>query len=313
MNDFNSFIKMRVGFGYSEHGMKYAKSYALFIFNNYTEEEEVTEEMLTKYLSLHPHENHNTYSNIIGEIRTFSNYLVSIGKKAFVPDKTYTYSKKRTHYIPYLLNDEELSLFFNHLDSYDDNDLFERNDNKKFVFPVMYRMMYCCGLRPQEVVNLKMEDVDLKTGEIYVRETKSYRDRHIVMSSDMLHLCQQYMNYYISDNCTYFFEKQNGSKYTHDDLHYCIYHFKKKTGFNKPNFRSYCFRHMFATQNIINWINNDEDINLLFPYLRVYMGHSKLDYTLYYIHLLPEHLRKKAAIDTNAYDFIYPEIESSEI
>ena len=54
-------------------------------------------------------------------------------------------------------------------------------------------MMYCCGMRPQEVLNLKTIDVDLAFGDIYIRKTKSYRDRHIIMSSDMLDLCHRYI------------------------------------------------------------------------------------------------------------------------
>lgn len=54
---------------------------------------------------------------------------------------------------------------------------------------------------------------------------------------------------------------------------------------------------MFATENLIKWINNSEDITMLLPYLSVYMGHTDIRHTLYYIHLLPEHLRKAAKID----------------
>ena len=35
----------------------------------------------------------------------------------------------------------------------------------------------------------------------------------------------------------------------------------------------------------------------LLPYLSAYMGHSELTSTLYYVHLLPENLRRSKGVD----------------
>lgn len=75
LDDFESFIKFRIGTGYAGYAMNYAKRYAQFLYSNYGNEEEVTEEILQEYLKLHPHNNHNTYANAIAEIRTFSKYI----------------------------------------------------------------------------------------------------------------------------------------------------------------------------------------------------------------------------------------------
>ena len=100
LDDFESFIKFRIGTGYAGYAMNYAKRYAQFLYSNYGNEEEVTEEMLQEYLKLHPHNNHNTYANAIAEIRTFSKYINQTGRKAYIPDKDYTYWKKRTDSYP---------------------------------------------------------------------------------------------------------------------------------------------------------------------------------------------------------------------
>ena len=55
LDDFESFIKFRIGTGYAGYAMNYAKRYAQFLYSNYGNEEEVTEEMLQEYLKLHPH------------------------------------------------------------------------------------------------------------------------------------------------------------------------------------------------------------------------------------------------------------------
>lgn len=312
LHDFDMFIKSRINSGYAGYAMNYAKNFALFVIENYQDEEEVTENMLTAYLSFHPHQNHNTYLNVIAEIRSFTRYLNYIGKNAYIPDEKYSTSKSRLSFHPYLLSDDEMRLFFNHLDSYDENDLYEGRENKRFVFPVMYRMMYCCGMRPQEVLNLRTEDINLDTGEIYIRKTKSYKERHIFMSNDMIELCKLYSENYCAFENEYYFSHINVKKYDAYHLHACINHFRKITGFNKECFRSYCFRHSFATDNIKKWIENEEDLNVLIPYLSVYMGHTNLNDTLYYIHLLPENFRNNPKVDWESLKKIYPEVGDND-
>ena len=45
----------------------------------------------------------------------------------------------------------------------------------------------------------------------------------------------------------------------------------------------------------------------LLPYLPAYMGHSELTSTLYYIHLLPDTLRRSKGIDWDMLTRIYGE------
>ena len=72
--------------------------------------------------------------------------------------------------------------------------------------------------------------------------------------------------------------------------------------------RPYDLRHSFASRNIINWLNAGRDVMQLLPYLSVYMGHSELTSTLYYVHLLPEELRKSVKIDWNQFAKIYEDV-----
>lgn len=43
----------------------------------------------------------------------------------------------------------------------------------------------------------------------------------------------------------------------------------------------------------------------LLPYLSAYMGHSELTSTLYYVHLLPEKLRRSKGVDWDFLSSIY--------
>lgn len=43
----------------------------------------------------------------------------------------------------------------------------------------------------------------------------------------------------------------------------------------------------------------------LLPYLSAYMGHSELTSTLYYVHLLPENLRRSKGVDWDFLSRVY--------
>ena len=51
--------------------------------------------------------------------------------------------------------------------------------------------------------------------------------------------------------------------------------------------RLYDLRHTFATHRLHQWVKEGKDVNACLAYLSEYMGHSNLESTAYYIHLLP--------------------------
>lgn len=52
--------------------------------------------------------------------------------------------------------------------------------------------------------------------------------------------------------------------------------------------RPYDFRHHFAYANMNLWLREGKDVNAMLPYLMKYMGHSDIENTLYYFHLVPD-------------------------
>ena len=65
-----------------------------------------------------------------------------------------------------------------------------------YVLPIIFRMMYCCGIRPQEPLSLLCDDVNLDTGEIFIRQAKRQKDRRILMSSDLTKFCRKYDSFF---------------------------------------------------------------------------------------------------------------------
>jgi len=65
--------------------------------------------------------------------------------------------------------------------------------------PTLYRLIYTCGLRPNEGRELLAENINFETGEILITHTKRNKERFVVMSDDMLALARRYEQRRISD------------------------------------------------------------------------------------------------------------------
>ena len=267
---------------------------------HYPEAKYISHEMLDSWLSFYEYSN-NSQAAFISLVREFARYRNFLGYPDFIPDEDYTI--KRTVYNPYLFTDDELSGLFFTIDSYTGSTRGKRF-MPEMVLPVYSRLMFCCGLRPQEPPAIRCEDIDLTTGDVYVRKSKRHKDRHLIMSADMLDLCRRYDA--IAGRREWFFQKWDGTPYERSWYNQVWRRLITKAGIHwRGTPRPYDLRHAFASRNIIRWINAGKDVMELMPYLSAYMGHSELTSTFYYIHLLPENLRQSKAVDWELLSSIY--------
>lgn len=304
LNDaFEEMMSYRTSVGYAT--ATYRSSVPPFInfcVENYSNSELITPEMIDKWLAFYPYTN-NSKAAFIALLREYTKYLNFLGYEDYIPDDDYTV--KRTAYNPYLFTDEELSGLFNAIDSIKGATCGKRY-LPEVVLPVYSRLIYCCGLRPQEPPAIRTEDIDLKTGDLYIRQSKRHKDRHIIMSSDMLKLCKRYDA--LAGKRKWFFQKWDGTQYETSWYNNVWRRIIKTCCIQwKGNPRPYDLRHAFASRNIINWINSGKNVMELLTYLSAYMGHSELTSTLYYVHLLPDKLRKAKGIDWDMLSKIYGE------
>ena len=267
---------------------------------HYPEAACISRDMLDRWLSFYEY-SINGQVAFISLIREYTKYRNFQGYPDFIPDDDYTI--KRTPYTPYLFTDDELSGLFFTIDSYTGSTSGKRY-MPEMILPVYSRLLYCCGLRPQEPPAIRCEDVDLVTGDVYIRQSKRHKDRHIIMSEDMLDLCRRYDM--IAGKREWFFQKWDGRPYERSWYNQVWRRLIAKAEIQwRGTPRPYDLRHAFASRNIIRWINAGKNVMELMPYLSAYMGHSELVSTFYYIHLLPEHLRKSKAIDWELLSRVY--------
>lgn len=187
------------------------------------------------------------------------------------------------------------------------------------IFPVLFRLMYTCGLRPGEAMYIKCDNVNFETGEIKILHSKKYKDRIVLMSRDMLNMCNEYKkqrdvlfpqnDFLFAVNEHDPFKKSSVEHYfTACWRHVCHNAPKEQI----PRLRPYDLRHHFASKILHTWYADERNIYSLLPSLKAYMGHSRLKSTLYYVHLLPDNLVKNNNIDWETLNKIIPEVENEK-
>lgn len=66
--------------------------------------------------------------------------------------------------VPYLMSDDDIYKFFKQVDQYKTASPREAFHRISMEYKVLFRLIYCCGLRNNETYTLKTENVDLENG-----------------------------------------------------------------------------------------------------------------------------------------------------
>ena len=305
----SALLDYRVALGYSRktHELHFA-SIDHFFANKYPDADCLTQSAVMEWLAAQ-------CGDVVKKataIRILGRYMSAIGKESYVlPTKTVR-SAKTSHVKPYIFTDAELTALFQAVDTV----LPTRAEPfLNEILPVLFRLTYTCGLRPNEGRGLMCENVNLKTGEIFITGTKGKKDRLVVMSADMLKLCQIYeaRRIIFARGNPIFFPSWSGGTLSNQQI---TDYFRDcwaracPTASSLPRVRVYDLRHRFASAALNRWLDAGQDLYVKLPYLRAYMGHNHLNETLYYVHLLPENLVKSPGIEWDAFDDIMPEVVS---
>jgi integrase/recombinase XerD len=109
----------------------------------------------------------------------------------------------------------------------------------------MLSLIYACGLRRGELINLKPMDVDSKHHLLIIRSGKGRKDRVVPLSDKLLDLLREYYRAYRPEE--WLFEGQlSGSRYSEQSLQCVLKQALKKARIRKPA-TLHWLRHSYAT------------------------------------------------------------------
>lgn len=170
-------------------------------------------------------------------------------------------SLKRDTKLPVILNRSELKELF--------------STPKLLKHRIVLTLIYSAGLRGQEVINLKLSDIDFVRMTIHIRQSKYKKDRIVPLSSTMAIGLKKYIA--VEHPHIWLFNgKELGAKYSVRGLAWVMRETLKKTSITKKvNLHS--LRHAYATHLL------EEGVNIVT--LKELLGHSQITTTMIYLHV----------------------------
>jgi integrase/recombinase XerD len=139
----------------------------------------------------------------------------------------------------------------------------------------MLSLIYSCGLRRSELLNLKPADIDSNRKLVIIRGGKGKKDRIVPLSMKIIEMLREY--YKANKPKIWLFEGQNpGQPYDERSLQQVLKQSIQKAGINKP-VTLHWLRHSYAT----HLLENGTDIR----YIQVLLGHNSTKTTEIYTHV----------------------------
>ena len=135
-------------------------------------------------------------------------------------------------------------------------------------------LIYSAGLRLNEVINLKVKDIDSKRMQIFVKAAKGKKDRYTVLSTKVLLTLREYYRAFMPDD--WLFEGRTGGQYSAGSVQKI---FKKALMLSGVNAYAtvHTLRHSFATHLL--------ERGLSLRYIQSMLGHSSSKTTEIYTHI----------------------------
>lgn len=168
---------------------------------------------------------------------------------------------RREHTLPNVLSKEEVKLIL--------------NAPSNLKHRVMLSLIYACGLRRSELLNLQLSNVDSKRNLLIIKQSKGKKDRITPLSNKIVDLLRDYYGMYKPK--TWLFEGwKNGEQYSEKSLQSVLKQALQKCKLTKP-VTLHWLRHSYAT----HLLESGTDLR----YIQELLGHNSSRTTEIYTHV----------------------------
>lgn len=244
-------------------------------------------------------------------LREFTRFLHARGciEAYMIPPKII---KQPVPEAPYFFTQKEIDGFFGALDLIAPH---KSLPGREFVFPALFRLLYCCGLRCKEARTLECSNVHLNELYLDIVQSKGPKSRRIFITQELADYLTEYeATIMVLFPSRKFFFPHGESCYSSVSISVNFRRFWKKAF---PDFvmtecpRAYDFRHHFAWTNLNRWAAEGLDVNAMIPYLMRYMGHQSVKETMYYFRFVPEFFHTYKSMSESLEELL-PEVPDEE-
>lgn len=152
------------------------------------------------------------------------------------------------------------------------------------------------GLRINEALWMRRDDVDLEQGILTIRGTKFGKSRlvplHPTTQEVLLRYAARRDEHPDRRSSPYFFVTERGRRLLLQYVYPVFWKLSRQIGLRAPadhtGPRLHDLRHRFAVQTLLQWYRAGEDVERRLPALSTYLGHTCVRDTYWYISACPE-------------------------
>lgn len=217
-----------------------------------------------------------TISRNLASIRCFYKFLIFRGEMDFNPAKGVKIEKTEKR-LPQVLSGEEIELLLAQPDI---------TEPKGCRDKAMLELLYATGTRASELINLNLKDINLRSGVLYCRGSKSVRTipvypSAIVSVSDYIYRMRGLLTG--PDTGDALFVNLNGGRLTRQGFWKIIKSYAIEAGITKE-ITPHTLRHSFALHLLENGASVKD--------IQTMMGHADISSTQVYVQLLDGHVKQ---------------------
>ena len=248
---------------------------------------EFTKEYVLENTKRKPNQSDNTVLRDVSAINCFLDFALRKGIKAYkVPPKSLP--KQKRNFRAHIFSDDEIQRM---LAAADSTSFKKQSPDRHFQVPVIFRILFNCGLRTSEVISLRLQDVDLNENILTVLDTKFHKNRLVPFSDEVAAALNNYLEKVPpqGEDDYIFRSPKTGGKYGDSMIHVFFRDLLYRAGIPCGGCgigpRPHDIRHSFAVHCLNNWALSGVDLMAALPVLSRYLGHSGIRGTQKYLQL----------------------------
>lgn len=221
-------------------------------------------------------------------LHTFAVYISAFDTQAQIPQNG-VFGKAHLRTSPYIYTDGEVLSLMHQAGS-----LFSPDGIRAYTVASAIGLMYATGIRVSELTSLRIANVRINEGYLFINSSKYKKDRLVPLHCTVIARLSEYRAFIeskigVKDDDDYFFVTSYGRRFNTRAFEYAFQLIRPLVfcDADKPP-RLYDLRHTFACNTVKRWYEAGDDVNWKLYLLSAYMGHVKPEDTYWYLSATPE-------------------------
>ena len=307
---FSEFIqyKRNLGYLYTKSRLYLVRRLSRFLAGREADERVLTRDAVEAFIEPGDGESAGSVAGRRGIVRQFALFLQWKGIQAWeLPDRMGP--RQSSTFIPRIITAQEMARIIACADA---RPASRCGPQTQPVYEMLVRLLWCCGLRIDEALSLRIGDVDLADAVLTIHKAKHNRTRLVPMSESLAAHARRYVaavGLIPEDRGAWFFPSPRGGRYNPGSATAHIQLLMLQADVTTASGRApraHDLRHSYAVACLRQMQATGVDVYATLPLLATYMGHSDIVSAKYYLRLDPSAWGNIDQLMEGAYSDVFP-------